>query len=79
MGIADYLKISPSSATWYLNQLLSRNILIILKRKVKAISIKNKDEIIKVLIAYRKVLLITWWTVLLKHENSSSIIVPTPI
>ncbi|MEK6943773.1 MAG: transcriptional regulator [Nanoarchaeota archaeon] len=54
-GIADYLKISPSSATWYLNQLLSRNILIIFKKeKRKQYQLKNKDEIIKVLIAYRE-------------------------
>ncbi|HIH42917.1 TPA: transcriptional regulator [Candidatus Woesearchaeota archaeon] len=53
--ITDYLQISPSSATWYINQLIDRNILVILeKEKQKYYQLKDKDEIIKVLIIYKE-------------------------
>ncbi len=54
-NIIDYLKISPSSITWYLSQLIDRNILIMLeKEKQKHYQLENKDEIIKVLVTYRE-------------------------
>ncbi|MFH1828809.1 MAG: transcriptional regulator [Nanoarchaeota archaeon] len=53
--VIDYLNVSPSSVTWYLNQLIDRNILSVFeKQKQKYYTLKNKDEIIKILITYKK-------------------------
>lgn len=54
-SIVDYLKISPSSVTWYLKLLINKNILIILeKEKQRYYQLKNKEEIIKVLVTYKE-------------------------
>ncbi|HIG92641.1 MAG: transcriptional regulator, ArsR family [archaeon GW2011_AR9] len=54
-GIIDYLHISPSSVTWYLGQLIDRNILVLAeKERKKYYQLKNKEEIIKVLVTYRE-------------------------
>lgn len=54
-SVIDYLKISPSSVTWYLSRLIDENILIMFeKEKQKYYQLKNKDEIIKVLITYKE-------------------------
>jgi len=54
-SILDYLKISPSSVTWYLSRLIDENILIMFeKEKQNCYRLKNEDEIIKVLITYKE-------------------------
>ena len=53
--IANYLQISPSSTTWYLNRLIDNNILVVSTNGRKKIyQLKDKHELIKVLIAYKK-------------------------
>lgn len=54
-SIVTYLKISPSSVTWYLNRLISLNILVVTKKgRNKYYQLKNKDDIIKILITYKE-------------------------
>ena len=53
--IIGCLKISPSSVTWYINQLINSNILITLeKEKQRYYGLKNEEETIKVIITYKK-------------------------
>lgn len=52
--ITDYLEISPSSATWYISKLVERNVLVMFEEKNrKYYQLKNQEELIKVLIAYK--------------------------
>jgi len=53
--VVDYLQISPSSATWYLNQLIERNILAVSEKgRGKYYQLKNKHEIIKIITTYKE-------------------------
>jgi len=53
--VVDYLQISPSSVTWYLNQLIDRGILEAYKKgREKFYQLKEQDELIKVIIAYKE-------------------------
>jgi len=53
--LTSYLKISPSSVSWYLTQLIKKNILVLVeKEKRKIYQLKDKNEIIKILITYKE-------------------------
>ncbi len=53
--ITDYLEISPSSVTWYISQLVERTVLVMFEEENrKYYELNNKEEIIKVLIAYKE-------------------------
>jgi predicted transcriptional regulator len=54
-NIANYLKMSPSSVTWYLNKLIERNILAVTEKgREKYYQLKDKNEIIKIIINYKE-------------------------
>ncbi len=51
--ISEYLKISPSSATWYISQLIERNILAASKNgRGKRFDVRDRAEVIKIIIAH---------------------------
>jgi len=53
--VVDCLQISPSSATWYLNQLTEKNILAVSEKgREKHHQLKDRHEIIKIIITYKE-------------------------
>ena len=53
--LVGYLGISPSSVTWYMNQLIEKNLVQPSKHgREKKYVVKNKEEIVKLLIVYQE-------------------------
>jgi len=54
-GLVNFLNISPSSVSWYVNKLVENNIIIYYENsKRKKYKLKNEDEILKVISTYKE-------------------------